>query len=457
MNSKIKGVIAVVTLLIAGVVLGACGNASKTSQEPTPASPAAKTDAFLNEAREIAKERPEAGANETGLLPPVTDSTNIPAIEADPPALDMGVVSREGPSTGEIKVRNKGKATLEISQVSQACGCAKASIDPNKRSVPPGGETVVTVTVDPKRIPNFEAKKQIYITSNDPKSPRLTVDVIAKIDPEFSVEPKEVDFGDVPKGTTPEKTVLLKQLSDEPVDILELRPLTSKGADLELSFAKRPQAEWSAPNRPEYVITVRLPAELSPGTLNGGFAIQSTCKRLPSFPCSVRGNIKAFYSLGPAKQLIVRSGVRPGQGGTASTTIMADRPFEIADLQVSGSDLTVSSKPGTAPNSQQIEAALKPDVEPGQRNESVTFTIKSGNEAYMERIPVRTYTAKPPVANPAARPGLRRPPIPPMNLPAVGQQPGVAPQTAPAPAPAPESPPKTAPQPGNPPNPPGAK
>jgi hypothetical protein len=455
------------TLLAAGVLLGACGNASKAPQEPAaPATPAAKTDAFLKEARQIAQEKPAAGAPETGLLPPATDSSNIPVIEADPAALDMGVISREGPSTGEIKIRNKGKATLEISQVSQSCGCVKASIDPKKRSVPPGGETVVTVTVDPKRIPSFESTKDVYVTSNDPKMPRLSVKVSAKIDPEFAVEPAELDFGDVPKGTVAEKTLLFRQLSDEPIEIQELRPLVSKSTDLDLSFAKRPEAEWKAPDRSEYVITVRLPADLSPGKLSGSFAIQSTCKRLPSFPCKVNANVTAFYDIGPARQLIVRGGLRPGQGGTSSTTVAADRPFEIQDLQVSGEDLTVSSKAGTAPNSQVIEVALKAEANPGQRNEAVTFTIKSGGEVYKERVPVRVYSAK---AQPMLRPGFvpeaakRRPPRPllrPFRV-APGTAPGAEAETvqepaappeasteaAPEPAPAPKAPPKPKDQP----------
>jgi len=452
MNPKLASAIVMLTLLAAGVLLGACGNASKAPQEPAaPATPGAKTDAFLKEARQIAQEKPAAGAPETGLLPPATDSSNIPVIEADPPALDMGIISREGPSTGEIKIRNKGKATLEISKVLQSCGCAKASIDPNKRSVPPGGETVVTVTVDPKRIPSFESTKDVYVTSNDPKMPRLTVKVSAKIDPEFVVEPAELDFGDVPKGTVAEKTLVFRQLSDEPIEIQELGPPASKGTDLDLSFAKRPEAEWKAPNRPEYVITVRLPADLSPGKLSGSFAIQSTCKRLPSFPCKVNANVTAFYSIGPGKQLIVRSGLRPGQGGTSSTTITADRAFEIQDLQVSGEDLTVSSKPGTAPNSQVIEVALKAEANPGQRNEAVTFTIKSGDEVYKERVPVRVYSAK---GQPLLRPGFvpeaakRRPRTARMPLPArPGATPGAAAETVQEPAAAPEASTEAAPEP----------
>jgi len=448
MNTKLGSMIAMVVLVLStAIFLGACGNTPTAPQETTtvaapPPQPAAKEDAFIQEARKLSEKAPEAASNEAGLLPgAAANPDNVPVIQVEPAALDMGVVAREGLATGEVKIHNIGKTPLEINQISQSCGCTKGSIDPKRKTVPPGGETIVTVTVDPRRIASFESTKDIYISSNDPKTPRLTVKVTAKIDPEFSVDPKDLNFGDVPKGTVAEKTVLFRQLSDEPMEILELKPMANRGMDMQLSFAKRPEAEWAAPNRPEYVITVRLPEDLSPGPLSGTFAIQSTCKRLPSYACTVKANITAFYNIGPSKQLILRSSVRPGQPSTASTTVSSDRPFEIQDLQVTGTGLTVSSKPGTAPNSQVIEVALKQDVEPGQRNETVTFTVKAGDEAYKERMPVRVYAAKPlrqlgplaPKSSPAA--GAPQVNMPPAPAPAT-------PQPKPQPAPAPAKPPK---------------
>lgn len=449
MNTKLGSVIAMVVLVLStAIFLGACGNTSTAPQDtttvaaPPPQKPAAKEDAFIQEARKLSEKAPEAANNETGLLPPAAANPDmIPVIQVEPAALDMGVIARDGLATGEVKVHNTGKAPLEIGQISQSCGCTKGSIDPKKKTVPPGGESIVTVTVDPKRIGTFESTKDIYISSNDPKTPRLTVKVTAKIDPEFSVEPRDLNFGDVPKGTVAEKTILFRQLSDEPIEIKELKPMANRGMDMQLSFAKRPDAEWAAPNKPEYVITVRLPEDLSPGPLSGTFTIQSTCKRLPSYACAVKANITAFYNIGPSKQLILRSSVRPGQPSTASTTVSSDRPFEIQDLKVTGTGLTVSSKPGTAPNSQVIEVELKQDVEPGQRSETVTFTVKAGDQAYKELMPVRVYAAKPlpqlgplaPTASPAA--GAPQVNMPPAPAPAT-------PQPNPQPAPVPANPPQ---------------
>jgi hypothetical protein len=152
-------IILVVVVLVGGVVYGKYrffASAPSAAPEQSAGQGANQEEAFLQQARELAAKNPQAKAQETGMLPPVTtDASLVPSISVDPAVLDLGVVAREGMATGEIKVVNKGKAPLEISQVSTSCGCAKATIDPNKKSVPPGGESVVSVSVDPKRFSGF--------------------------------------------------------------------------------------------------------------------------------------------------------------------------------------------------------------------------------------------------------------------------------------------------------------
>jgi len=398
MKSRLAVVIIfVVVVLVGGAVYGKhrfFASAPPAGSEQGTGRGVDREEAFLQQARELAAKNPQAKGQETGLLPPVTkDASLVPSISVEPAVLDLGVVAREGTATGEIKVANKGKATLEISQVSTSCGCTKATIDdPNKKSVPPGGATVVAVSVDPKRIPGFESTKTVTITSNDPQSPRTNVQVVAKIDPEFQLEPTELVLGEIPKGTPVEKTIVFRQLTQEPIEILELRN-TSSGSGMGLSFVKRPPAEWASPDHPEYLITVRLPEDVTPGPFTGTFQIQTTCKRLHSFSYPpVRAHITAFYDITP-RQLGVRG--QPGQPGTASATIKADRPFEIADLQATGKDLVVASKPGPQPNSAILEVMLSPDAEPGSRNETVSFTIKAGDQSLKDRVLVRMLSMRP--------------------------------------------------------------
>jgi hypothetical protein len=462
MKTKTRGITFALVLTFAiGILLGACGQSTPTpaptaapTSTPTPpaqdqakAQPAApaqapnKEDKFLEQARKLAETAPAAKSNENGLLPPATEnSDNVPIIQVESTELDMGLIPREGLTKREIKVHNTGKAPLEITQVSQSCGCTKASIDPDKKNVAPGGETIVTVTVDPHRIANFEATKQIYINSNDPKQPHLVINVKSKIDPEFAIDPKDVDFGDVPKGTEAEKTLIFRQLSDEPIEILQLTSLSGKTLDLQLSFEKRPEGEWQAPNHPEYKITVRLPKEIPPGSLAGSFSIQTNCKRMASFTCPVKANIVAFYTIEPARQLILRSTASSALPKTASTTVSSKQPFELLNLSASSPDIITEAKPGPDGKSQKIEVSLKPDAAPGQRSETISFTVKSGDQAFDEKLPVRVYSAKPvrPLGN---LPNQAPIPGAPGQAPAIAAPANAAPVEAPKTAPVAVEPP----------------
>jgi len=387
------------------VIVAAGASVSCFKSEPDTAKTPAPTpseDKFIEEARALAEETPKTDA--VGALPPLQgDQTDLPVAELDPPkVLDLGVIPSEGMSKGQIKILSKGKVDLEVTQVKSSCGCAKGVLDDNKKVVPPGDFATVTVTVDPRRISGFEARRSVTIFTTDPENPKTTVAILAKIDPEFEVEPNPVDFGEVKKGTPVTKTVLFRQLKDEPVEITGLQPY-SHGDAVEVSFEKRPESEWKSPNRAEYIITVGLSEYASPGNFVGRFAIQTNCKRLKSYLCNVKGKIVSFYTLAPKGILTLRN--IPGQTAKqpmATASISADRPFEILDLKASTEDIEVSTRPGTAPNSAFIDVALKPDIKPGHRNENVTFTIKAGEDLLNERLQARILSVRPRPPKPAA-------------------------------------------------------
>jgi hypothetical protein len=426
-------ILVVLVLVVGSVVYGVVWLRQPASPAEQARKPQAE-QAFLDEMEKLAPKAPPTQAE--GTLPPVGgDTSAVPVIRVDPAVLDLGVVPRKGLTNHDVKVYNRGKATLEISKVTWSCGCVRASIDPAKKSVPPDGETAVTVTVDPSHISGFESEKTVTILSNDPANARMNIRVLAKIDPEFFLDPQTVDFGEVKKGAPVEKTMLFRQLTEEPIEILGLQPL-SRAEDLELSFVKRPPSEWAVPDRAEYTITVRLPETVAPGRFDGRFLLNTTCQRVRAFPCVVKANVKAFYSISsPIRTLIVRTGIQPGDKNAPTATIMADRPFEIVDIQPTGNDLVVVTKPGPTPNSVTIETTLKPDAEPGQRNEAINFTVKSADEALKDRLAVRVFATKPgAVITPSIvnrRPDVVKvPPIPSAGLPEKGLS------GAPAPVPA---------------------
>ena len=232
-----------------------------------------------------------AGRNEgsvAGDRPPVQgDSDLVPVIEVEPPEqLDVGVIPNDRPYETEIVVRNAGRTPLVISQVDSQClKCTRPTIAPEDKRVRPGQSVKIKIVVYPSGIPSFRTSKLVTIMSNDVKKPTYKVEVVAQVDPEFLLEPAEIDFGTIAKGTPATHTILFRQLDEQRVEIEGFEQSALSGA-LDLSFEERPESEWLVPDRTEYDLYVGLPEDVSPGKLATRLHIKTTCKRLQRFPRS---------------------------------------------------------------------------------------------------------------------------------------------------------------------------
>lgn len=336
---------------------------------------------------------PVAADSEVGTMAPVLDNAQtVPKIVVEPDkVLDLGVVPRTGKTPTYVKVHNKGNAVLEITAVRTTCGCTSAKINEKAKLIKPGGFSEIEVSVDPKRIQGFESRKTMTISSNDPSKPRYDVDVVAKIDPEFSIDPPQLNLGKIRKGGTIEKQLLFRQLSDEVIEIKDVRTV---GSGLEVGFVRRPENEWVAPNRPEYFINVKLTDDVPQGNLSGRVSIMSTCSRLPNYFYMVHATIESFYEVEPKKSLVLR----PDKNLVQTVSLLGKEPFEVVSLESSFDKIVVQQTPGAKPNSYELQVKLAESEGLTFRNESISMTLKSASETVKENLPVRIYVSAPPRA-----------------------------------------------------------
>ncbi|HEX71813.1 MAG TPA: DUF1573 domain-containing protein, partial [Candidatus Hydrogenedentes bacterium] len=109
-----------------------------------------------------------------------------------------------------LKVFNHGKAPLRIFDIKTTCAaCTIGFMPPERAVIPPGGESHIEVVFIPRGVHGFFSHKTLTIYSNDPKQPALMVNVKASVDPEFALEPEEIDFGTLQKGEIPQKTMYM--------------------------------------------------------------------------------------------------------------------------------------------------------------------------------------------------------------------------------------------------------
>jgi hypothetical protein len=84
----------------------------------------------------------------------------------------FGTVVAGKPLNYTFKVKNDGKATLEIKNVSPSCGCTTTNYD---KSISPGQTGGITLAIDKTENYRGEIVKTAEVTTNDPKQPKFTL------------------------------------------------------------------------------------------------------------------------------------------------------------------------------------------------------------------------------------------------------------------------------------------
>ena len=166
-------------------------------------------------------------AVENARVPPVTeDPDNIPIIELETYDLHVGTIPNTGFSFAEVKIFNKGKAPLEITDVQTNCACTVGGVEKQYNPIPPGGEGILKIRLEPRRMPGFNSRKTLTIQSNDAIHPNVTLHVETDVEPEYELIPPELDMGRMAKGDGSTATMILRQLRDEPIEITEVKAVS---------------------------------------------------------------------------------------------------------------------------------------------------------------------------------------------------------------------------------------
>jgi hypothetical protein len=178
-----------------------------------------------------------------------------PRIAFEPRIRDVGQV-REGQTvTATYAVRNIGDGLLKIASVRSDCAtCTRASID--RKELPPGEGTELTVehTGEP---PGGAFARYVTVESNNADDPTVAVIIQGEVTLEFTVDPLELDFGEVVAGQGATASLRLTRNFGDP---LLLGPLGALPAGLMLTAAPKPAAEVGEPVVLELALGPDVPA-----------------------------------------------------------------------------------------------------------------------------------------------------------------------------------------------------
>lgn len=340
---------------------------------------------------EIAPSVPVHGSS-SGSLPPVgTNPDAVAVIETETADFDMGTIPNDRETTSQLKVFNRGKAPLHIIDIRSSCACTRGTIAENRATIPAGGDSFIDVTVFPERVPGFFSQKTLSILSNDAMHPTIEVKVKAHIDPEFDLIPESLDFGEIKKGETVQRTVLLRQRASYPVELGEIKYMEEEGQkspDFRFAFQKLPENEWAEAGKTEYRITVTLEAFLPPGEFVRRMKLGTSIKRYPWAPYEIKGVVKAPYEVTPAYPVpaVIRE-----NGGRLSGKVQIAAAARPGILEISSDPdvLKVEIQPGNRPGDTLLSITQAADVPPGKIAATLWYEVKIGDQLFQERTVVK--------------------------------------------------------------------
>jgi hypothetical protein len=112
----------------------------------------------------------------------------------------------EGENINHVfKFQNTGKKVLKISKVNTSCGCTAALASSDE--IKPNDSGEINVSFNSTGRMGVQSKT-IYVASNDPANSNVTLTIKGEVYVLLRVEPRSVNFGDIPRGKS--KTMSVK-------------------------------------------------------------------------------------------------------------------------------------------------------------------------------------------------------------------------------------------------------
>ncbi len=385
-------------IVLAGIVVAL---AVLRSPRPDPSKvKLGSTDTFLSQVNDI-RERGGGSPIKVGQVLSIEKNfSDKPSLELELSEVDMGLIPNDRPSQKRLSVKNVGENPVDILEVRTSCYCTEGKFDQMSvtsdgrevSTIAPGAEMGLMITVHPDRIHGFYANKELTITTNDPVTQQYFIDVISHVTPELAIEPEAIEFGTVQRGTPAEVHAIIRQATDIPVNISNVqipdipvgdpRKKETVRPPVTMELTKRPESEWKTPGRTEWDLVARIASDAQVGDFVTPYFLLTDIKRIDTNIEKIEGKITAsvvtFFEVTPPS-LGVRNVVSPGHAKIAIATVTSSEPITVSDATVSGTDLSVEVKPGTSPTQAEIILNVKPEATGGLKNETVTFTVTSGN------------------------------------------------------------------------------
>lgn len=240
-------------------------------------------------------------------LPP--ENGPQPKLVVDDAIYDFGALENLSEDSHTFVVRNEGDYPLELVLRKTSCKCTVGKlggqeVDPESNTrpritVPPGGQTDVTLNWTVKRDYSDQFRQTALLLTNDPETPRLQLEITGKIAQTVRTTPSAFSVGKLLTMDSSTKAILIESTRDEPLEISEARPTiedTAEFFDLELE-PLAPEDLQIEGAKSGYRVRLTVKPGLRQGAIQQTIALATNLKNMPTIEIPVYGMVDSDFAI----------------------------------------------------------------------------------------------------------------------------------------------------------------
>jgi hypothetical protein len=121
-----------------------------------------------------------------------------PDIEFDHRAVNFGTIGRHQTIEHNFEFKNVGKKTLKILSIESRCQCISGQ--PTLATIPPGDSAAIVAKLEAFKWNAYDFRKSLFISTNDPDEPGISLTIVAKIIDALMLEPRRIILPGIQPG-----------------------------------------------------------------------------------------------------------------------------------------------------------------------------------------------------------------------------------------------------------------
>ena len=284
-------------------------------------------------------------------------------------------------------IHNQGDQVLKIVRVQSSCGCTAT---PNyDREIPPGGSGGIPLVLNTKKV-RSKFTKYVTVTSNDPVTPRLRLQITGEIKYYVDVKPRRLAMGHIGEDEEVGKTAQLTNNTSEPMTVdLETDRIGPFTAEL---------IETEAGKQYALRVTARPPYETKLN--NGKFILKTDLRQQPTIEIPVTAYVPPRLDLRPAA-LVLPTKLRKEQSRLIRFTNSGATPVKILSAEVGDDRLEVEIVERNPGKSYDVKLLIPAGFQPPPKGKEIFLTLATDDAESPElKVPISARATR---ERPAAR------------------------------------------------------